>query len=184
MWGAWIGDRARVQYIGKADRKPFAHRFRRRYADELRIAHKYGAALRDLPESFPIRTVSTRVERYSRLGLQRPKRSTRPPRAERYAKIGLDNLWYYFIPAPGEARTARDEDLDEIETALIQLENTRLFAAFERGERRAFPLLNQNKLDPGKFLSDGAEIRHAYWGWVRDGSWWEEMDEMCRRGAV
>lgn len=182
-WGAWVGAAARIQYVGIADSSTLDRRFATRYRAELRMVRKDGTRLRGLNEAFRIGEPAD-LDRYVKNGIkvQYTKR-TRPPRAERYAKVGLEHLWYFVIPAPGipEKDGPDAAAIREVERQLIQYANARLFAGFSRGDPKSFPLLNRTEVSPNRHLLDPSTA-DAYERWLREGTWWPEMNQMVGAG--
>ena len=181
MWGAWVGDAARIQYIGVADAQTVESRFRQRYANELRTALRYQKPLRSLPEAFSAKYGSINLQRYLDVGIAvNEKRQTRVPRSERYAKVGLASLWHFVIPVPGAPGSAEGSDpmLRSVETALIHLANAELFDLHRTASALAFPLVNRLGVHPNPRVPD--EHGTAYSSWLFDGTWWEEMNRFAR----
>lgn len=186
--GAWTGDGARVQYVGIAPKAPLAEHFTNRSANEWSLAQIHSSALRALPESFSPRLESDlqRERRYLDVGISDVVgKSHRLQRAERYAKVGLDNFWYYFFPSPepvGEALTRR---LNRLQRRLIQLANAELFERWVKAADHAFPLLNKThfrtdtRTRPNPYSPVNAV---AYNNWL-DGEWWEVWDKEVRQAS-
>lgn len=182
VWGAWSGEVARTQYIGIADRQTLdIGRFKNRYPDELRMAASYKAVFRAIPEEFCARC-GVRYPSFEKNGIPtRDGRITRIPRASRYAKVDLRNLWHFVIPVPGAPGGRRDADLHAIETALIQHVSADLFGKWRDGERLAFPLMNIHHV--GRNALVDSRLRDAYKGWLCEGRWWQEMNQLCGIGV-
>jgi hypothetical protein len=176
LWGAWTGEAARIQYIGIADRQSVESRFRQRYAYELRLAKAHEAAFRALPDSFRPKPGDD-VKRFADAGIPvRSKQPTRVRRSDRYAKIGLQNLWHFVIPVPGKpgANAAADQSLGAVEDALISLANAGLFGLNQRGAAFAFPLVNIQGASSNSDIPDG--MAGQFHSWLFDGPWWVEMN--------
>lgn len=147
VWGSWVGREARVQYIG-ITAKSFKHRFKRyvtksgtRKNCEITIAERHEQVLRALVDDWKPHIRRSDLQKYIEVGLQPPLRlATRFPRAERYAKNGLQNLWYYLIPAPP---TTTKRELCQIESQLVHAANSNLFWQWYAGKPHSFPLLNK-----------------------------------------
>lgn len=182
VWGAWRGVDARVQYIGIAHNRPIWKRFGR-YRNEWMRAERHAALLRSLPENFsPNReSKSEREMRYSAIAGAK-NWSHRLQRAERYAKIGLSNLWYCPLPAPDLRGSSLTDVLKDVEAQLIQLSNALLFEHFQEKRARAFPVLNKTHFGPGS----RRRVNHhyptdatAYREWMDGPAWWSQWDREC-----
>jgi hypothetical protein len=180
VWGAWTGDAARVQYIGIADTESIGDRFSHRYADELAVARSHGHILRGRKESFCIGTKAD-VESYRRDGVPvKDGKTTRPARSERYAKLGLNNLWYFLLPASALSETQTKEDRDtliNVEGLLIETTSILLWEHFARKPEWSFPLLNRTHVTGRRFLKKSSQ-REDYNQWLRHGKWWPYMDRL------
>ncbi len=179
VWGAWTQTAARAQYIGISTK--IGHRFGNRYIAgpvararptalhrEINLAEAFTQNFRRLADDFsPLRT-SVNVERYRVENIPiRTSQLTRLPRAERYAKIGLEHLWYFIIPAPSTESKRR---LEAIEGALVKVANVELHASWSKGDKRSWPMLNvihaQHATNPHVSGRDST----SYAEWVQ-GSW-------------
>lgn len=185
VWGAWSGDGARTQCIGKADKQTLdIGRFKERYRDELRTAAKYEEVFRGIPEMFRAEC-GRKYEVFQQRGIRIPtKKTTRTPRASRYAKVGLRNLWHYVIPAPSatggledEGRRAEDKGMRDVEIALIRHVSATLFASWRDRGKRAFPLLNLQHVSLNPLVD--SSLQDSYNEWLAHGTWWREMNQLC-----
>jgi hypothetical protein len=177
VWGAWTGDDARVQYVGISRRlgKRISNRY---YAGrismhrptairrEINLAEAHEATFRQLPDDYTPLRKNVDVKKFIGAGIPVWEGGpTRLPRAERYAKVGLANLWYFLIPAPANA------ELQPVEEALVHASNAWSCDADVRGKEHGWPLLNVDyvKDRENPFLGEVGEGR--YLSWLR-GSWW------------
>lgn len=177
-WGAGTAGAARLQYVGISNRG-LGKRFRNRYIAgersakgangarrEINLAEKYSEAFLKLKDDFTPLRARVDVLKYREgdipvaAGLH-----TRLPRAERYAKLGLDKLWFYLIPAPPASSKI---DLEMLERELIRASNAALFRSNDR------PLLNvihariSHKLDLADVELDYVETdeKYKYRSWI------------------
>ena len=152
VFGAWVGVEARVQYVGIAHEKPLRHRLCSRYVRkpgsrsqsfELVMAQEFALQFNSVVDDFsPLQTTQVNVEKYRQAGIRIPKdrnRYRRLFRAERWAKIGLENIWFFLIPARPDVTKA---DLETVERELIMVSNAAMFRLFSEGAARAWPLVN------------------------------------------
>lgn len=113
VWGGWRDGAARVLYVGIAHGYSLADRIAGRYFlpstvgpnyrfRELSLASGYAQEFAALEtDCSPNRPVN--IDKYRLAGIPVPPqegRHRRLWRAERYAKTGLNNVWYFPIPAP------------------------------------------------------------------------------------
>lgn len=177
VWGAGLGSDVRVQYVGIATN--LYKRFTRRYIAELTggnarsatsreigIASLHEKTLLRLPDDFRVHGRRD-VAKYTAAGIVvHRSRNSRLQRAERYAKVGLPNLWYALMPAPPGTKKRR---LEDIETVLINISNAKLYRAFANGDVQSRPLLNLKKVEKvNPWLS--ASEQSGYSAWL-NGSW-------------
>lgn len=175
VWGAWSAGATTPQYIGMTDIS-FRERFRRYVIEsrtgkhrEINMAEGHAAALLKLPNDWrPMSKTST--HRFDSAAIPVPKgRATRAARAERYAKVGLENLWYFLIPArPG----ASGRELKRVEGALVAITNAELFRRCQVGEAHSFPLLNMSGVKATNSHVPSDQLS-AFVAWL-DGSWHEQ----------
>lgn len=185
VWGAWRGDAARVQYVGIAHNQPIRKRFRR-YRDEWLRAENHATVLRGRREDFsPNReSKSERELRYSSLPGSK-NWSHRLQRAERYAKIGLPNLWYCILPAPDLRGPLLTRLLKDVESHLIQLTNALLFEGFQAKRARSYPILNKTYFGLGsrrRANQHAPADAAAYTAWIEGPVWWSEWNRECGLG--
>jgi hypothetical protein len=176
VWGGWMGEAARLQYVGIAYDWTLGKRFRKRYVParsswdvEISIAESFEEQLRTLPDTFSPLRKKVDIAKYQAAGIRLPHkgRYRRLQRAERYAKVGLDNVWYYLIPAP---ICVTKQELECLESELVRQSNLDLFKLFERGDSTAIPMLNCNHVARGLDHVPMAE-KDLYQNWLQ-GSWW------------
>jgi hypothetical protein len=149
VFGAWASVGARVQYVGIAHGKPLRDRLCSRYVgkpgsmsqfSELVMAREFALQFNSVVDDFsPVTRVN--VEKYRQAGIPLPHRSRyrRLFRAERWAKIGPDDIWFFLIPARPDVTK---EELETVERELIMVSNAAMFRLFSEGAPRAWPLVN------------------------------------------
>lgn len=152
VFGSWIGVEARVHYVGIAHGKPLQNRLCSRYVGkpgcgsqdcELVMAREFLLQFNGVADDFsPIPRVKLIIEKYRQAGIRIPKYSNqyrRLFRAERWAKIGPDDIWFFLIPArPGVSK----KELEVVEREIIMVSNAALFRLFSEGAPRAWLLVN------------------------------------------
>ena len=106
------------------------------------------------------------VDKYRQAGIPIPKdrnRYRRLFRAERWAKIGLDDIWFFLIPArPGVMK----KELETVERELIMVSNAAFFRLFSEGAARAWPLVNINHGNSGANPYVEPRLRKHYEAWL------------------
>jgi len=182
VWGAWAGERTRIQYVGISTK--LGGRFGNRYIAgprsrtrpsalhrEINLAAAFAESFQRLADDFSPLREAVNADRYRSETIPvRPSQITRRPRAERYAKVGLANLWYYLIPAPP---TVTKGELEAIESALVKVANAELCERWSRGDSLSWPLLNvihaQDATNP--HVPPREHARYSDWiagAWHRD----------------
>jgi hypothetical protein len=108
---------------------------------ELVMAREFLLQFNSVVDDFsPLPPVN--VEKYRQAGIRIPKdrnRHRRLFRAERWAKIGLENIWFFLIPARPDVTK---NELETVEKELTMVSNAAMFRLFSEGAPRAWPLVN------------------------------------------
>lgn len=149
VFGAWVGAESRVHYVGIAHGKPLRHRLCSRYVRkpgsrslsfELAMAQEFAMQFNSVVDDFsPLPRVNVEKYRQAGIPIPHPNRHRRLFRAERWAKIRLESIWFFLIPARPEA--AKNE-LEKMEQELIMASNAVMFRLYCEGAPRAWPLVN------------------------------------------
>ena len=183
VWGAWRGGEARIQYVGIAHDRSIRERFETRYRDEWARTLEHANHLRRLPENFSPRRESVRERERRYAGIRDSVRwSHRLQRAERYAKIGFQNLWYFTFPSADHVGSVLRGKLKALEADLIQSTNRFLFDEWVKKSAHGFPLLNKTHFrvaTPRRPNPHCPNDVAGYDDWLDGQVWWSEWDREC-----
>jgi hypothetical protein len=157
--GYTLGDRFEGRYVGRS------------HDCEMNLATAYGTRFATLPDDYsPRRKVDP--AKYSKANIPVPSQNSksryrRLTRAERYAKIGVGNIWFSLIDATSNPTKER---LAKMEKQLIKASNAMLFDLKSEGQSSGWPLVNvvhaRSETNPYLHASD----QQSYAEWI-NGHW-------------
>jgi hypothetical protein len=129
------------------------------------MARDFVSQFNDVADDFsPVPTVN--IEKYRAAGIPIPNdpgKYRRLFRAERWAKIGPDDIWFFLIPARPDVTK---EELKKAEKELIMASNAAMFRLYCEDARRAWPLVNieHGRIVPNPYVEP--RLRNQYKAWL------------------